>query len=210
MNKPKDEMMNRDEHFMRRALHMASCALEQREVPIGCVVVWNGDVIASGHNDVNRTKNASRHAEMIAIEGVRAFCARSSLSEKDVFGKCLLYVTAEPCVMCAAALRLVGLNDVFFACANQRFGGCGSRLDVHAKEMGTTKTNCSSPSNKRSRRDVDNITGCNSSYGDSLKCTGGVLAEEAVQMLKLFYAGENPNAPQPKDKTSRKVNKASD
>lgn len=192
------------DHFMRLALNKASEALEDREVPIGCVIVWKNDVIASGRNDVNRSKNPTRHAELVAIDQIHCFCVKEALKEKEVLKDCILYVTAEPCVMCAAVLRLVGLTKIYYGCTNQRFGGCGSRLDVHIKEMGLKSSNCSSPDSKKARLELNSAEGCNTWYGEPLVCIGGVLSEEAIQLLKIFYAGENPNAPQPKDKTGRK------
>ena len=191
--------------YMKQALTLSKETLERREVPIACLIVYkDGDVIARGSNDVNRTKNATRHAEMIAIEQVRKYAKERSLSVDGVFRDSTLYVTTEPCIMCAAALRLVGLTDVVYGCGNQRFGGCGSRLDVHSK---TVEGSSSSPDPKRTKLDNDNneISGdCFVSMGPPLRCRSGVMATEAVNMLKMFYAGENPNAPNPKDKTGRK------
>lgn len=108
---------------------------------MGCLFVYNDSIIGTGCNDVNRTKNATRHAEIMAIEEVRNFCKTNNLNEELVFRKSILYVTTEPCIMCAAALRLIGVTNVIYGCPNPRFGGCGSVLDIHEKEFKQTSGN---------------------------------------------------------------------
>ena len=203
-----DGEQERDIYYMKQALLLSQETLERREVPIACVIVYKNNVIARGSNDVNRTKNATRHAEMLAIEQVREYATLHSLPREEVFSNSTLYVTTEPCVMCAAALRLVGLTDVAFGCTNQRFGGCGSRLDAHSRLPADVNT--SSPDSKRIKLengyDIDTTVNetCMVSMGPVLQCRSGIMADEAVDMLKMFYAGENPNAPKPKDKRGRR------
>jgi len=215
------------------ALNKAKEALQNREVPVGCVIVYNDTIIEDGCNEVNATKNATRHAEMIALEQVQDYCEKEDRKMEDVLRDSVLYVTTEPCIMCAAALRISGLCNVVYGCPNPRFGGCGSTLDVHEKEFvhpnsshDTVSENdfCSrkrlktdTESNKQEDDDdtVEDMSKhgskplaysneYNFSLGKSLNCTSGVLSDESVDMLKDFYAGENPNAPQPKDKTGRR------
>jgi len=207
---------------MHRALTQACLALRAREVPVGCVILYNGVVIASGCNEVNATKNASRHAEMIAIEQVYQWCTVNNHSPQEVFPACVLYVTTEPCIMCAAALRILKLTNITYGCPNPRFGGCGSTADVHikqftspAEEVGRDgeggckklKLNdggCVCVGMEEEGGDVEEACGeCAVDFGDVLQCTSGVMAEQSVDMLKNFYAGENPNAPQPMDKSGR-------
>lgn len=202
MSDPDEENTNSDIVYMKQALHFSKETLNRREVPIACLIVYRDEVIARGSNDVNRTKNATRHAEFLAIEEVRTFCREKELDSSHVFKDCTLYVTTEPCVMCAAALRLVGLTDVVYGCGNQRFGGCGSRLDVHSKVP--KKPNTNSPDSKRPKLEEIH-SGCLTDLGKCLDCRSGIMAEEAVDVLKLFYSGENPNAPNPKDKTGRRL-----
>lgn len=109
-------------------------ALEEGEVPVGCVIVYQNQVIGTGRNQVNETKNATRHAELVAIDQVKTWCMSKCLSFEDVLHDCCLYVTVEPCIMCAAALRFVGIPRVVFGCANERFGGCGSILNIHTDD----------------------------------------------------------------------------
>ena len=164
--------------WMEHAFKMARLALQYKEVPVGCVVVYQGEILARGCNEVNASRNATRHAEMIAIDQLFAHCERDrKLQFKEVCEESTLYVTVEPCVMCAFALRTIGLCNVVFGCANERFGGCGSVLDVHTKEF--TSGTVGAP-----LRPLD------------LK--GGVMKEDAILLLQQFYGEENPNAPEPK------------
>lgn len=90
-------------------------------------------VLAAAHNATNRTKNGTRHAELVAIDDV---LLRQGLPPA-VLAACDVYVTCEPCIMCAGALALVRVRRVVFGCRNDRFGGCGSILSVHqAKYVG--------------------------------------------------------------------------
>uniref|UniRef100_A0A5F8GMR5 tRNA-specific adenosine deaminase 2 n=1 Tax=Monodelphis domestica TaxID=13616 RepID=A0A5F8GMR5_MONDO len=155
------------EAWMERAMHMAKEALENGEVPVGCLMVYNNKVLAKGRNEVNQTKNATRHAEMVAIDQVLEWCHRYGKSPTEVFEHTVLYVTVEPCIMCAAALRLMKIPLVVYGCQNERFGGCGSVLDIASADLPNT--------------------------GTPFQCIPGYQAEEAVEMLKTFYKQENPN-----------------
>jgi len=95
---------------------------------------------------------------------------------KKIFADTEVHVNVEPCIQCASALQILGLTRVFYGCANERFGGCGSVIDVSSKDQ----------------------------RFPPLKCEGGIRTEEAVELLKDFYRCENPNAPCPKPKTDRK------
>lgn len=164
--------------FMELAIQEAKGALDRLEVPVGCVIVENKKVIASGSNRTNETRNATRHAEMEAIDGLLQQWQRDGLSESEVakrISECVLYVTCEPCIMCASALSYLGLKEVYYGCRNEKFGGCGSVLSLHA-------TSCT-PSNNAG------IAG--------FKCFGGLRASEAVSLFQIFYERGNPNAPRP-------------
>ncbi|XP_014389382.1 PREDICTED: tRNA-specific adenosine deaminase 2 isoform X1 [Myotis brandtii] len=107
------------EKWMEEAMQMAKEALENIEVPVGCLMVYNNEVVGKGRNEVNQTKNATRHAEMVAIDQALDWCRGSGRSPSAVFERTVLYVTVEPCIMCAAALRLMsilGLMSVPFLC----------------------------------------------------------------------------------------------
>ncbi|XP_055822616.1 tRNA-specific adenosine deaminase TAD2 isoform X2 [Solanum dulcamara] len=121
--------------FMKLALEQANDALANLEVPVGCVVVEDGEVIASGRNRTTETRNATRHAEMEAIDFLVEQWQNNGLSPLEVserFSKCILYVTCEPCIMCAAALSYLGIKEAYYGCANDKFGGCGSVLSLHS------------------------------------------------------------------------------
>ncbi|KAK6272924.1 hypothetical protein POUND7_010007 [Theobroma cacao] len=124
--------------YMELAIQQAKLALESLEVPVGCVFIKDGKVIASGRNRTNETRNATRHAEMEAIDILLEKWQRDGLSKSDVaetFSKCILYVTCEPCIMCAAALSILGIKEVYYGCANEKFGGCGSILSLHSSAL---------------------------------------------------------------------------
>ncbi|XP_054553872.1 tRNA-specific adenosine deaminase 2 isoform X2 [Talpa occidentalis] len=126
------------EKWMEEAMRMAKDALENTEVPVGCLMVYNNEVVGKGRNEVNQTKNATRHAEMVAIDQVLAWCRGCGRSPAEVFEHTVLYVTVEPCVMCAAALRLMKIPLVVYGCQNERFGGCGSVLNIASADLPNT------------------------------------------------------------------------
>ncbi|CAN9507499.1 unnamed protein product [Ophioblennius macclurei] len=158
--------------WMDSAFHMARDALENGEVPVGCLMVYDDQVVGKGRNEVNETKNATRHAEMVSLDQLLEWCRHGNQDARSVCKRTALYVTVEPCIMCAAALRLLNIPLVVYGCSNERFGGCGSVLDVSLARLPQS--------------------------GTAFKCVSGHRAEEAVEMLKAFYKQENPNAPKPK------------
>ncbi|ELK36467.1 tRNA-specific adenosine deaminase 2 [Myotis davidii] len=82
--------------WMEEAMQMAKEALENIEVPVGCLMVYNNEVVGKGRNEVNQTKNATRHAEMVAIDQALAWCRASGRSPAAVFERTVLYVTCIP------------------------------------------------------------------------------------------------------------------
>uniref|UniRef100_A0A672PVE5 Adenosine deaminase tRNA specific 2 n=1 Tax=Sinocyclocheilus grahami TaxID=75366 RepID=A0A672PVE5_SINGR len=141
--------------WMSKAFDMALKALENGEVPVGCL-------------------KATRHAEMVALDQVLDWCRFREKDPIEVCEQTVLYVTVEPCITCATALRLLHRHIplVVYGCKNERFGGCGSVLDISSDHLPHT--------------------------GTSFKCIAGYRAEEAVEMLKTLYKQEHPNAPKPK------------
>lgn len=97
-------------------------------------MVYKNKIIGTGRNEVNETKNATRHAELVAFDQVKLWCEKRRLCFEEVLRECCLYVTVEPCIMCSAALRYLGVPKAVFGCANERFGGCGSILNIHTDE----------------------------------------------------------------------------
>jgi tRNA(adenine34) deaminase len=104
------------EHYMQQALLQAQQAFAEDEVPIGAVVVCNNRIIGRGYNQVERLHDATAHAEMLAITAASDF-----LGSKYLEG-CTLYVTIEPCPMCAGALRWVQLERVVYGAGESKFG----------------------------------------------------------------------------------------
>lgn len=109
-------MENRDEYFMKFALHEADIAAEAGEVPVGAVMVSRGRIIARAHNLTETLHDVTAHAEMQAITS-----ASDLLGGKYLTG-CTLYVTVEPCPMCAAALGWAQVSRVVFGCADTKRG----------------------------------------------------------------------------------------
>uniref|UniRef100_A0A915JR99 CMP/dCMP-type deaminase domain-containing protein n=1 Tax=Romanomermis culicivorax TaxID=13658 RepID=A0A915JR99_ROMCU len=173
------------EDLKRRTLNLAKVSLSEGEVPVGCViaraVAWTSDqkcsyeTIGEGRNCPNATKNPTRHAEFEAVDQVLEFCRRSNLNLEEIFQNSILIVNVEPCIMCAGAIVRLGIPRVVYGCSNPRFGGFGSVLDV-PKSL-----------------DVD------------IMVEVGYAGDESIELLKTFYACENPNAPNPIKKEGRKI-----
>jgi tRNA(adenine34) deaminase len=119
-----DRFFPLDEHFMRLALREAERALEHDDVPVGAVVVHDGEVAGVGHNERELRADPTAHAEILAIR--EAARERASWRLLD----CVLYVTLEPCAMCAGAIVLARLPRVVFAARDAKAGAAGSVLDV--------------------------------------------------------------------------------
>jgi tRNA(adenine34) deaminase len=113
-----------DTYFMNEALRLARKAFEKEEVPVGAVVVREGKIIGRAYNQVEMLKDATAHAEMLAITQAEAAVGDWRLSDCD------LYVTKEPCIMCAGALVHVRMRRVIFGCADERSGGAGGQVNL--------------------------------------------------------------------------------
>ncbi len=109
---------------MRGALAEAARALDEGEVPVGCVIVHDGVIVGRGHNQVERLHDATAHAEIVAIGAASTTLGSWRLSE------CTLYVTLEPCAMCAGAIVLARVGRVVFGAIDAKAGACGSVLSV--------------------------------------------------------------------------------
>jgi len=110
--------------MMREALKQAKMAYDQDEVPVGAVIVYENRIIAKAHNQVEMLKDPTAHAEMIAVTQ-----AANSLSSKWL-NDCTLYVTLEPCSMCAGALVLSRIKRICFAASDPKTGACGSIFNI--------------------------------------------------------------------------------
>ncbi|MDO5137703.1 MAG: nucleoside deaminase [Oscillospiraceae bacterium] len=144
--------MSIDEKWMRFALEEAKIAFEEGEIPVGAVVVKEGEVISAGHNLREKFHSPSGHAEMIAIERAAEKAGSWKLDG------CTLYVTLEPCVMCAGACIQSRLDRVVFGAYDREAGCMGSVADLTILLLGK-------------RPDV----------------FGGVLEEECREMLQTFF-----------------------
>ncbi len=139
---------------MRLALAEARRALDEGEVPVGCVIVHDGSVIGRGHNQVERLSDATAHAEIVAIGAASTALSSWRLSE------CTLYVTLEPCAMCAGAIVLSRVGRVVYGALDAKAGACGSVLSVLDEPR----------------------------LNHQPATTSGVLADEAGALLSEFFA----------------------
>lgn len=119
MNKTYD-----DEYYMSLAIKEAKKAFAKGEVPVGCVIVYDNEVIAKSHNTRHKNKSAIDHAEIIAIKK-----ANKKLSAW-MLDKAVMYVTLEPCLMCAGAIMQSRIKKVVFAASEPKFGSLGSVIDI--------------------------------------------------------------------------------
>ena len=106
--------------FMFAALQEAEKAFEEKEVPVGAVVVKKNRIIGRGYNQVEKLKDATAHAEMIALTASANHLGNWRLNE------CSIYVTLEPCIMCTGAMLSSRINELFFSTFDPKFGACGS------------------------------------------------------------------------------------
>lgn len=116
--------MTQDEKFMKAAIREAKKAYALDEVPIGCVIVQNGKIIARGYNRRNTDKNTLAHAEIAAIKKASKKTGDWRLED------CIMYVTLEPCQMCAGAIVQCRLQKVFIASMNPKAGCAGSVINL--------------------------------------------------------------------------------
>lgn len=141
-----------DEDYMREAIALAKEAFEMGEVPVGAVAVWDGKIVGRGMNRRETDKNALRHAEISAIDE-----ACRTLGGWRLW-KCDLYVTLEPCPMCAGAIINSRVRRVIFGAADRKAGSCGSVVDMFALP-----------------------------YNHRPKVTAGVLEQECSALLTKFF-----------------------
>ncbi len=144
----------RDEYFMRLALREAERAIEHDDVPIGAVIVHEGEVIGAGRNEREVRADPTAHAEILSLrEASRALGSWRLIDS-------VMYVTLEPCAMCAGAIVLARVSRVVYGAADPKAGAAGSVLDV----LGEPRLN--------HRPEV----------------AGGLLAQESADLLRAFFA----------------------
>ena len=145
--------MNTDDEVMREALRLAAKGGEQGEVPVGAVVVKEGKIIGRGYNAPISNRDPTAHAEICALREASKTLGNYRLEE------CVLYVTLEPCAMCAGAIMHARIARLVYGAADPKTGACGSVIDLFAEKMLNHHTTV----------------------------TGSVLASEAGRMLSDFF-----------------------
>ena len=110
--------------FMFAALQEAEKALDEFEVPVGAVVVKDNKIIGRGYNQVEKLKDATAHAEMIALTAAANHIGNWRLNN------CSIYVTLEPCIMCTGAMLASRIDELYFAAFDPKFGACGSLYNL--------------------------------------------------------------------------------
>jgi len=119
-----DATLPTDDHFMKRALKLAQQAADRGEVPVGAVVVKNGEIIGQGHNQPIASHDPTAHAEIMAMRD-----ASKNLSNYRLTG-CDIYVTIEPCTMCVGAMVHARIRQIFFGASEPRAGALTSQLQL--------------------------------------------------------------------------------
>ena len=147
------QKISEDEKYMREAVKQARKAYALGEVPIGCVIVHDGKIIGRGYNRRNKDKSALSHAEITAIRKASRITGDWRLEE------CTLYVTLEPCQMCAGAIMQARIPKVVMACMNPKAGCAGSILNIFDMPA----------------------------FNHQVEVVRGVMEEECSQMLKNFF-----------------------
>ena len=139
------------ERYMRLALEEATLAFDAGEVPVGAVLVCGNEIIARAHNRVERDHDATRHAELLCLQQAMA-------SHGSRLNDCTLYVTMEPCAMCAGACVNAKLGKLVYGAFDEVAGCCGSRMDLTDK--------------------------C---FLHSIETWGGILEDECKALLSRFF-----------------------
>ena len=151
---PGSRFFPREEYFMRLALREAEAAIAHDDVPVGAVIVLDGEVVGAGHNERELRQDPTAHAETIALRAAAAALGSWRVLDST------LYVTLEPCAMCAGAIVLARVPRVVFGCADPKAGAAGSVLDVLAQPQ----------------------------LNHRPAVAGGLLAAECAGLLRAFFA----------------------
>jgi len=154
---------DRDAGYMALALKQARCALEDDEVPVGAVIVASGTIIGRAFNQTLRLKDPTAHAEILAITQAAAAMENERLTSAT------MYVSLEPCAMCAGALVLARVDRIVFGARDEKAGACGSVLEVI-------------PNPRLNHRPA---------------LTGGVMARAAEELLAEFFRARRTRAQRP-------------
>ena len=163
------------EKYMKEAFIQCEKAIKESEIPVGCIFLHipSKKILIESHNLTNKTRNASSHCEIncinyleknipIKINNILYYDLKKLMNESALFVSC------EPCIMCAYALSLINIKEVYFGCSNDKFGGNGSIVSIHKFNLWTYKSE------------------------------GGFLKDQAIQYLRQFYSVGNKKAPENK------------
>jgi tRNA(adenine34) deaminase len=151
-------LIDADERYMRKAIDAALIAEENGDVPIGAVVVYQNQVIGRAYNQREQLNDPTAHAEIVALTQAASFIGSWRLHG------CTIYVTLEPCPMCAGALVLGRLDRLVYGCADPKTGACGSLYDIVRDER----------------------------LNHRLEVTSGVLAGDCAALLQEFFRNRRP------------------
>jgi tRNA(adenine34) deaminase len=151
---PQQSAAMNDEDYMKLALDLARQAASADEVPVGALIVADGQIVGRGHNQPIGRHDPSAHAEMMALRDAAAFLHNYRLPG------CTLYVTLEPCAMCAGAIMLARIARVVFGAPDPKTGAAGSIVNLFAERR----------------------------LNHHAEVTGGVLGEECGSLLSQFFA----------------------
>jgi Cytosine/adenosine deaminases len=146
-------MLNLDQYYMSQALKEAEKAFDSDEVPVGAIIVHDGKMIGRAHNQIKLLKDPTAHAEILAITQAASYLANERLINTTI------YVTIEPCSMCAGALVLARVKRLVYAAPDPRTGACGSVVNI--------------ADNKK--------------LNHRIKVEKGVLEKECAALLKEFF-----------------------
>jgi tRNA(adenine34) deaminase len=145
---------NKDQQFMRAAIDQANIALENDDVPVGAVIVCENKIIAKGYNQRQQLNDPTAHAEIIALTAAAEHIGHWRLLN------CTIYVTLEPCPMCAGALVLARIDRLVFGCDDPKTGACGSLYNIVQDQR----------------------------LNHRVEITKGILAEDCSKMLQDFFS----------------------
>lgn len=145
-------MKNQQIYYMQEALKEASKAAKKKEVPVGCVIVYKNKIIARAYNKRNKAENTLAHAELLAIRKANKKLKSWRLEDCDV------YITLEPCAMCAGALMQARVKTIYFAASDPKGGALGGLFNLYDQ-----------------------------SFNHIIKVVCGILKDDAKEMLESFF-----------------------
>lgn len=138
---------------MQQALYEAEIGFSKNEIPIGCVIVYNNKIIARAHNLVETLNDPTAHAEILCITSATEYLGRKFLYDTSI------YVTVEPCPMCAGAIVLARISNLYFGAFDSKFGACGSIINIPEKK----------------------------DFNHSCKVYGGIRDSECSEIMKRYF-----------------------